>query len=412
MKIIIAGAGIGGLAAALACHQAGFSVQLIEAVPEIQGLGVGINLLPHSARVLQGLGVLDDLLAKGIATRELVYFNKHGQRIWGEPRGLHAGYPHPQISLSRGILQETLLAHVVARLGSVAILRGHKLTDFSQSGSSITATTVTSSGEISFEADALIAADGIHSAARAKLYPEQGDANYSGHVLWRATTRAKPFLTGETMVMIGHQDQKFVAYPISAPGDDGLQLINWIAEQPRPLAAREDWNRLVDRAEFAPAFASWRYDWLDVPALIAGADRVYEYPMVDRDPLPRWSHGRMTLLGDAAHPMFPIGSNGASQAILDCEALVESLTGERNVETALAAYDAKRRPATGAIVLSNRANGPEQCMQIAEERAPDGFASIDDVMSRAELEQISARYKAIAGFDPREMARPSHSKAA
>jgi 2-polyprenyl-6-methoxyphenol hydroxylase-like FAD-dependent oxidoreductase len=244
------------------------------------------------------------------------------------------------------------------------------------------------------------------------LYPDQGEANYSGRVLWRAVARAEPFLTGESMVMIGHQDQKFVAYPIEAPGTDGLQTINWIAEQPRPLAAREDWNRLVDRTEFAASFANWQFDWLDVPALIAGAERVYEYPMVDRDPLPRWSHGRMTLLGDAAHPMFPIGSNGASQAILDAEALVKHLSTARDVEPALAAYDEERRPPTSAIVLSNRRNGPEQCMQIAEERAPNGFAHIHDVMSREELEEISARYKQIAGFDAKSVAAKANARPA
>ncbi len=394
MRIIIAGAGIGGLATALAAHATGMKVQLIEAVPSIQRLGVGINLLPHSTRVLGNLGVLDDLLAAGVQTRELVYFNKHGQRIWGEPRGLHAGYPTPQISLSRGILQEVLRNHVFERIGPDAILHGQRLIDFEVGTGSITAVTETDR----FEADALIAADGIHSAARWKLYPDQGEANYSGRVLWRAVTRAKPFLTAETMVMIGYQDCKFVAYPISAPDADGFQQINWIAERPRPLAAREDWNRLVDRETFAPDFASWRYDWLDVPALIAGAEAVYEYPMVDRDPLPRWSHGRMTLLGDAAHPMFPIGSNGASQAILDAEALVEALVAGKDVERALVAYDDLRRPPTGAIILSNRQNGPEQCMQIAEERAPAGFADIEDVIPRTELEEISARYKQIAGF--------------
>jgi 5-methylphenazine-1-carboxylate 1-monooxygenase len=403
VKIIIAGAGIGGLTAALAANQAGIEVEIIESVAKIQRLGVGINLLPHSARVLQNLGVLGDLLDCGVQTRELVYFNKHGQRIWGEPRGLHAGYPTPQISLSRGILQEVLHDHVVARMGESVIKRGYRLIDFADGPKSITVTAETQSGSVTYNADALIAADGIHSAARAKLYPDQGDANYSGRVLWRATTRAKPFLTAATMVMIGYQDRKFVAYPIEAPSDDGLQTINWIAEEPRPLAAREDWNRLIDRAEFADSFATWKFDWLDVPALIAGAERVYEYPMVDRDPLPRWSHGRMTLLGDAAHPMFPIGSNGASQAILDCEALIKALSSGKDVSSALAAYDAERRPATSAIVLSNRKNGPEQCMQIAEERAPGGFADIHDVMSRKELEEISARYKQIAGFDPKKM---------
>ena len=202
-----------------------------------------------------------------------------------------------------------------------------------------------------------------------------------------------PFLDGRSMIMAGHRPQKFVAYPIGAVDADGLQQINWIAELDRRdagLPAREDWNREGRLADFAPRFADWRFDWLDVPALIGAAERVYEFPMVDRDPLPRWTYGRVTLLGDAAHPMYPIGSNGASQAILDARALADALADEADVDAALARYEAERRPATAAIVHANRPHGPERVLDLAEERAPDGFAAIGDVFARGELEAIAA----------------------
>ncbi|HWU04128.1 MAG TPA: FAD-dependent monooxygenase, partial [Novosphingobium sp.] len=249
------------------------------------------------------------------------------------------------------------------------------------------------------EADILVAAEGIHSALRRIRYPAEGLPRYGGRILWRAVSRAKPFLSGASMIMAGYQDVKFVAYPIETPDADGTQLINWIAELTvDQMPERENWNKEGDKADFASHFADWRFDWLDVPGLIAGADKVFEFPLVDRDPLPRWSFGRTTLLGDAAHPMYPIGSNGASQGILDADALTRALAAHPDPVEALAAYEAERLPATAAIVLANRGNGPEQCMQMAQERAPDGFAQLSDVFADGELEGIAARYKAVAGF--------------
>jgi 5-methylphenazine-1-carboxylate 1-monooxygenase len=225
---------------------------------------------------------------------------------------------------------------------------------------------------------------------------------YSGRMLWRATTVAPPYLSGASMIMAGHQDQKFVAYPIAPPGHDGRVLVNWIAELKWPhMIERENWNRLGQLDHFLPKFESWRFDWLDIPALIGGAEAVYEFPMVDRDPLPRWRHGRISLLGDAAHPMYPIGSNGASQAILDGQTLARVLRETSDPIEALTRYEDARRPATAAIVHANRGNGPEICMQIAHERAPDGFAGIESVIPRSELEEIAAHYKRLAGFDPK-----------
>lgn len=399
MSILIAGGGITGLTTALALHARGHKVEVFEAAPQLTPLGVGINLLPHSVRILTELGLQERLLAKGVATRELVYFNRFGQRIWGEARGRWAGYDWPQISLHRGVLQMTLLEAVRERLGAGAVRTDRKLVAFDQDGAGVAATFESATGEaFSVSGKALIACDGIHSTVRRRLYPEEGSPIYGGRVLWRGVTTAKPFLTGSTMIMAGYQDRKFVCYPIENE-KDGVQPINWIAELSRDTIGKpEDWNRAGVLADFLPQFEDWDFGWLNAPALIRDADRIFEYPLVDRDPLPRWTFGRVTLAGDAAHPMYPIGSNGASQGILDADSLARAFAGHDTAEAALEAYEAERRPPTAAIVIANRGNGPEQCMQLAHERAPDGFADIEDVIPRAELEAIAARYKQVAGF--------------
>ncbi len=399
MRVLIIGGGIGGLAAALALHAAGITAEVFEATAEVRPLGVGINLQPHAVRELTELGLADRLAATGIATREFVYANRFGQEIWAEPRGLAAGYRWPQYSIHRGRLQRLLWEAAAERLGAHRLHPGRRLTGFEQDATGVTARFAdggTARGE------ALIAADGIHSAVRAAFVPDEGPPKWNGCILWRATSLAPAFRTGASMVQAGNRDRKFVCYPIgTAP--DGQAEINWIAEQRYPADhpwPREDWNRRADPAAFLPLFADWRFPWLDVPALIRAAEAVFEFPMVDRDPLPGWTRGRVTLLGDAAHPMYPIGSNGASQAILDARWLALQLATRPGVEAALAAYEAVRRPATAAVVQANRGDGPDRVMDMVHDRAPEGFARIEDVLPRAEIEATILGYKRIAGMDP------------
>jgi 2-polyprenyl-6-methoxyphenol hydroxylase-like FAD-dependent oxidoreductase len=406
MTVLIIGGGIAGLTTALSLHQIGVDCRVFESVASIEPLGVGINTLPHAVRELTELGLADRLAATAIPTAELAYYSRHGQAIWREPRGLAAGYGWPQFSIHRGELQMILLAAARERLGADRVLTGHHLVGWEETPGGVRAHFTDRRGGAahgSAEGTLMIAADGIHSTIRATLFPNEGPPLWNGAILWRGVTRGKPFLSGRTMIMAGHEFQKFVAYPISrAAFDRGEAVINWIAERKfRPDQAwrREDWNRAGRLEEFLPWFESWRFDWLDVPAVIRGADACFEYPMVDRDPLERWTFGRVTLLGDAAHPMYPIGSNGASQGILDARVLTREIHRLGATEAALLAYEAERRPATARIVLANRGNGPEQVMQLVEQRAPDGFARIEDVLTAAELEGTAAAYKRMAGFD-------------
>jgi len=401
-EVLIAGGGIGGLVAALSLRAAGFTPRVFEATSEIRPLGVGINVLPHAVRELTELGLAEQLAATGVATRELRYISAHGQEIWREDRGLAAGYRWPQYSIHRGMLQMLLLEACRAR--GIEVRTGHRVTAFTQDAAGVTAHF--DNGEAATGV-ALIGADGIHSAIRRHFAPGEGAPSWQGAVLWRATTIAAPFLTGATMVQAGHHSQKFVCYPIRHL-PDGRVLTNWIAEMKVDVGPdskgggfnREDWNREADRNTFLPHYESWNWGWLDVPSLIRGAERVLEYPMVDRDPLDRWTDGRVTLLGDAAHPMYPIGSNGASQAILDARQLALNLARARSITEGLAAYEAARRPPTAALTLANRALGPDLILEEVHRRAPQGFTDLHAVISERELIETATNYKRLAGFDP------------
>lgn len=407
MRIGIIGGGVGGLTLALALHARGIEVEVVEAAPEIRPLGVGVNILPHATKELAALGVLDALEAVSIPTQEAAYFNRFGQLILTEPLGRAAGYPTPQLSIHRGELQMGLLAALRERLGAEAVRTGLRCVGV-DTERGIARLTHTIGGEAAPElrADAIIAADGIHSAVRRQFFPEEGPPIYSGVNMWRGTTRMQPILSGATMVRAGWLTQgKMVIYPIRRFPDGTVQM-NWVAEIETPKHHPNDWARKGELSDFLPAFADWHFDWCNVPAMIEAADQVLEYPMVDKDPLPRWSHGRATLLGDAAHPMYPRGSNGAGQAILDARCLADRLAEcGGDVVAALAAYDAERREKTARVVRTNRTQPPDAIIREVWERSGDKpFARIEDVMPRAELEAILAAYKQVAGYDKATLA--------
>lgn len=398
MNVIIIGGGISGLTLALSLHQLGISCRVYEAAPEIRKLGVGINLLPHAVRELTELGLHDALAQVAVATREMAFYNRFGQFIYAEPRGRHAGYDWPQFSVHRGSLHLVQLAAVHERLGTEAVVLDHRCTGFEQDASGVT---VHFADKPSVRADVAIACDGIHSAVRRQLYPDEGPVVYTGINMWRGITRARPFLTGESMVQAGWLDVgKIVIYPIQNTVDaDGMHLINWTVEIRSPRNVMADWNRAGRLEDFLPTFAAWHFDWLDVAALLEHAEMVLEYPMVDRDPLPRWSHGRVTLVGDAAHPMYPRGGNGAGQGILDARTLAGCLARESDPAAAVTAYDIARREAANKVVLTNRATPPDTILQIVHERTGDRpFKRIEDVVSADELRELMERYRRVAGF--------------
>jgi 5-methylphenazine-1-carboxylate 1-monooxygenase len=397
LRAAVIGAGIGGLAAALSLHEIGLQVEVFDSARELRPLGVGINLLPHAVRELDALGLLDELRTHAIAPSALVYCTKRGQEIWREPRGIAAGYPWPQLSIHRGLLQELLRVAATERVGQDAIHLGRRLVRVG--GNDRKAVAEFDDGE--FEADLVVAADGIHSAARAQRYPNEGGFLWNGSLLWRGIAEVDPVLDGRSMIWAGHPEQKFVGYPI-ADLPEGRQSFNFIAELRRPdsdLGRAEDWNRRGALDDFLPQFKEWDFGWLDVPGIVEAAQETFLFPMVDREPVPRWTFGRTTLLGDAAHPMYPIGSNGASQAILDARVLAGCLRRHLgDVDEALLRYEEARRPATAAIVRANRGLGPELPMQLVEQRAPDGFADIADVITPEEIADVTERYRTTAGF--------------
>jgi 2-polyprenyl-6-methoxyphenol hydroxylase-like FAD-dependent oxidoreductase len=401
--VIIVGAGIGGLTLGLALHAAKIPCRIFESAAEIRPIGVGINLLPHATKELAALGLEAGLAKVAIATQDATFFNRFGQLIYQEPLGRAAGYEHPQFSIHRGDLQLVLRDAFVARAGADRLATSHHCIGVDQDEGGVSVGFSDGPGgalRSPIRGRVAIACDGINSAARKQFFPGEGEPRYSGVNMWRGVTRWKPILSGASMVRAGWLSHgKMVIYPIRPAGADGLQLINWVAEIETPVYRKRDWTRPGSLEDFIGAFADWHFDWLDVPALIRSADSVLEFPMVDQDPLPRWSFGRVTLSGDAAHPMVPRGSNGAGQAILDARALTTALSENDDPVAALASYEKQRLEATTRIVLTNRTNPPDAILREVFQRTHDRpFAKIDDVISRDELVALSEGYKRIAGY--------------
>ncbi|HTP99989.1 MAG TPA: flavin-dependent oxidoreductase [Casimicrobiaceae bacterium] len=402
--VLIIGGGIGGLTLALCLAHAGIPARVFEQASQLRPLGVGINILPHASAELARLGLGDALAHASVQTREAVFYNRFGQLIYREALGREAGYLHPQYSIHRARLHEVLLGAVTARLGARAVLTGWRCTDVTQDGGGATA------HFRDFDTDevlppqrgaAVVACDGLHSGVRRHLHPQEGAPLYSGVNMWRGVTVWPRILTGASMIRAGWlATGKMVIYPIADDVDgEGRQLVNWVAEIETGRHTARDWNRRGALRDFIGAFSDWHFDWLDVPAMIRAAESILEFPMVDQDPLPWWSKGRVTLLGDAAHPMYPRGSNGAGQAILDARALADALAAHDDAVAALAAYEAVRLPVTSEVVRMNRTNPPDAILREAWARTGDKpFANIEEVISRDELVALSDGYKRVAGL--------------
>jgi len=402
--VLIAGAGIGGLATALTLHQIGVPFTVYEQVAKIKPTGVGINLQPNAVRELYDLGIGAEALDRvGLPAREWALVGLNGNDIYAEPRGLDAGYDWPQYAVHRGQLQMLLYETLIRRAGPESVKLGRKITGYAQDAGGVTAQIAGPDGVAeTAKGTLLIAADGIHSAVRAQMHPGQPPIHWGGALMWRGTTQAKPIRTGSSFVGLGTHAHRMVIYPISpADPDTGLATINWIAEvtvDPATGWQNRGWFKPVEIDDFIHHFEGWTYDWLDVPALIRGADIAYENPMIDRDPVDTWVDGAAALMGDAAHAMYPTGSNGASQAIIDARELGAAMLAHGVTPAALAAYDAKLCGPVSALVLRNRGAGPFGLLNLVNDRCGGTFDDIDDVIPPQERAAFMAGYKSAAGF--------------
>ncbi|MGI3165371.1 flavin-dependent oxidoreductase [Pseudooceanicola sp. 200-1SW] len=396
-RIAIAGAGIGGLTAALCLHEQGFRPQVFEAVPEIRPLGVGINVMPHSAEVLHGLGLGPRLDAMAIRTRCIEYRTRFGHLIQSDPRSVEAGFPAPQYSVHRGELQFLLLEAVRERMGQDAVLQDKAVTGYEQGEAGVTVLFADGSRH---ETDLLIGAEGLRSKLRAQIHPDEGPLNYEGTMMFRGAVEMDQIGDGRTMVIAGNHDVKFVTYPISEPlRQKGRALTNWVAEvrlsSPRHIQDA-DWTRGAT-TDYVTPFRDFSMGDMDIARILEATETVTEFPMIDRDPLPFWTDGAVTLLGDAAHPMYPIGANGASQAIIDGRVLADCLAANPG-PGGLLAYEEIRRPVTASVVRMNRQGGPEQVLDIADARVSGPEDRIEELITAEELEAVAASYRNVAGF--------------
>jgi 5-methylphenazine-1-carboxylate 1-monooxygenase len=400
-EVLVVGGGIAGLTTALSLHAAGFGCRVVDKARELTTVGVGINLQPHAVRELTELGLERELAEIGVPIAEFLICDRFGTRIYAEPRGVAAGYRWPQYAVHRGALQMMLLRAVRERLGPDAVETGLAFEDCVETARGVSVRLRRrDDATVTTDTDVLVGADGLYSAVRAHLHPNEGPPVGSGIRMWRGTAEGVPFLTGLTQAVAGSiATARIVAYPIT-PTRDGRTTINWVAEVRLPEAAPvRDWTTRGRLEDVLPHYADLRFDWLDVPDLIRRSEPLLEYPMVDRDPLPRWGTSRITLVGDAAHPMYPVASNGGSLAVVDARVLAYHLATERDVATALLGYENDRREPTTAILLASRSLGPDHIVHTVTERAPNGFTRIEDVLSAAELAQIGESFRTTTHAD-------------
>ena len=401
-KVIIAGGGIAGLTLGLTLHQIGVPFTVFEAAREMKPLGVGINLQPNAVRELFDLGITaDDLDKVGLPAEEWALVGLNGREVYAEPRGLGAGYNWPQYAVHRGQLHMLLYDTLISRAGADAVQLGAKVTGYTKDSAGVVATVQAAVANHTETGAVLVAAAGIHSAIRAQMYPDQPPIHWGGAVMWRGTVRAKPMRTASSFVGLGTHRHRMVIYPISKPDEDGTALINWIAEVTMDDAGawqQDGWFKPVAIDEFIHHFEEFRYDWLDVPAMLRDADCAYVNPMIDRDPVPSWVDGAVALMGDAAHAMYPTGSNGASQAIVDARVIGAKMFEHGVTKTALAAYDAQLCAPVSELVLRNRGAGPFGLLNLLDERCGGVFDDIETVIPADERKDFMAKYKAAAGF--------------
>ncbi|WP_386628912.1 flavin-dependent oxidoreductase [Sulfitobacter geojensis] len=401
--VLIAGGGIGGLTLALTLHQIGVPCVVLESAAEMRPMGVGINIQPNAVRELFDLGITADALDSiGVPAREWALVGLNGKEVYAEPRGQLAGYNWPQYAADRGAFHMLLYQTVLDRLGPDAVRLGRRLQNYEICDGGITVDVTREDGAIEqLRARLLIGADGIHSTVRAQMHPDQPPIHWGGALMWRGTVRMKPLRTGSSFVGLGTHQHRMVIYPISPPDADGTCIVNWIAEVTMDNAEgwqQSGWFRPVEVDRFIHHFDQFRYDWLDVPAMLRRADCAFENPMIDRDPIPTWVDGPVALMGDAAHAMYPTGSNGASQAIVDARVIGARILEHGVTAAALSAYDAQLCGPISALVLRNRGAGPFGMLNLLDERCGGVFDDIETVMPATERQEFMANYKAAAGF--------------
>lgn len=403
-KVIIAGGGIGGLTLALTLHQIGVPFVVLESSREMRPVGVGINVQPNAVRELFDLGFDADLLNTiGLPAKEWALVGLNGREVYAEARGLDAGYHWPQYAAHRGKLHMLLYQTLVDRAGKESILLGSSIAGYTQppQGGVVVNTRNSDGSAGEFKGSLLIGADGIHSVVRAQMHPAQPPIHWGGAVMWRGTVRAKPLRTESSFVGLGTHQHRMVIYPISKTEVDGTALINWIAEVTMDNSEGwpdDSWFTEVTIDSFAHHFEEFRYDWLDVPSMLQNADCAYMNPMIDRDPVSTWVDGSVALMGDAAHAMYPTGSNGASQAIVDARVIGAAILSHGVTPEALTSYDDQLCAKVSELVLRNRSAGPFGLLNILNERCGGVFDDIETVFPQEERNAFMGKYKAAAGF--------------